>query len=155
MEELTIGQKAPDFELPASNGETVRLSQFLGRPVALYFYPKDNTAGCTLEAQEFRDLHSQFEAANAVILGVSRDSVKSHERFAEKQCLPFLLLSDSDSTLCNAYQVLKEKTLYGKKSIGIERSTFLIDPQGNIQQIYRKVKSAGHAAAVLQALQPR
>ncbi|WP_041314056.1 thioredoxin-dependent thiol peroxidase [Heliomicrobium modesticaldum] len=155
MEELLIGQKAPDFELPASNGKTVRLSQYAGNAVVLYFYPKDNTAGCTLEAREFRDLYDQFVQKKAVILGVSRDSVQSHERFAAKQGLPFLLLSDRDGAVCNAYQVLKEKTLYGKKSIGIERSTFIIDPEGNIQQIYRKVKSAGHAAAVLQALQQR
>ncbi|MBC9784016.1 thioredoxin-dependent thiol peroxidase [Heliobacterium chlorum] len=152
MAELITGQIAPDFTLPASNGEEVTLSQFRGSYVVLYFYPKDNTAGCTTEAQEFRDLHGQFQAKNTVVFGVSRDSVTSHGKFIAKQELPFLLLSDGDSTLCNLYQVLKEKNMYGKKSIGIERSTFIIDPDGIITHIFRKVKAAGHAAKVLDSI---
>ncbi|MTV48155.1 thioredoxin-dependent thiol peroxidase [Heliobacillus mobilis] len=152
MAELIAGQIAPDFTLPASNGEEVSLSQFRGSYVVLYFYPKDNTAGCTTEAQEFRDLHGQFLDKNTVVLGVSRDSVTSHGKFITKQELPFLLLSDGDSTLCNLYQVLKEKNMYGKKSIGIERSTFIIDPDGVITHIFRKVKAAGHAAKVLDSI---
>ncbi|MCW2277259.1 peroxiredoxin [Heliophilum fasciatum] len=153
MADILAGQPAPLFTLPASDGSTVELAQLCGQYVVLYFYPKDNTPGCTLETRQFGELHEQFQAANAVILGISRDSIKSHQKFIEKLCTPFLLLSDSDSVVCTLYDVLKEKNMYGKKSIGVERTTVLIDPEGNVVQVWRKVKADGHAGAVLAALQ--
>jgi len=151
MEEVVLGVQAPDFRLSAVGGD-VQLSDYLGKKVVLYFYPRDNTAGCSNQALGFRELANEFAAMGAVILGVSRDSLASHEKFATKLELPFLLLSDGEGVVCELYQVLKEKNLYGKKSIGIERSTFIIDEKGIVRHIFRKVKVAGHADAVLQLL---
>ena len=148
-----IGKPAPDFTLPSTSGEPVSLKQFKGKKtVVLYFYPKDETPGCTREACGFRDLSAEFEAHGAVILGVSTDPMDSHLRFKEKQKLPFDLLSDEDASVARAYGVYKQKNLYGKKSMGIERTTFIIDRTGRIAQIYPKVKVEGHVADVLSFL---
>lgn len=144
------GEQAIDFTLEASNGEKVSLSDFRGKNVVLYFYPKDNTPGCTVEACGFRDHHHEFEELNTVILGVSRDSIASHQKFVQKQNLPFLLLSDPEGKVCEAYDVLKDKNMFGKKFKGIERSTFVIDREGKIAKAYRKVKAMGHVNEVLQ-----
>ena len=150
---VTLGHPVDDFSTMATSGLQVQLSQLRGQQVVLYFYPKDSTPGCTTEGQDFRDLHKQFAAAETLVFGVSRDSLKSHENFKGKQCFPFELISDSDETLCQLFQVIKPKKLYGKEYIGIERSTFLIDKQGVLRQEWRGVKVPGHAAAVLQAAQ--
>ncbi|HET9047525.1 MAG TPA: peroxiredoxin [Chiayiivirga sp.] len=142
----------PDLEVDLSDGRREHLRSFAGRWLVLYFYPKDNTPGCTLEAQDFRDLAAEFDLAGARILGVSRDSLKSHQNFCNKHDLPFALVSDPDETLCRTFDVMREKTLYGRTHIGIERSTFLIDPQQRIIKAWRGVKVAGHAQAVLNAL---
>lgn len=152
MSAVILGRKVPAFALPATGGRTLGLKDFKGRNLVVYFYPKDSTPGCTTEGQEFRDLYAAFEQFNTAILGVSRDSVKSHENFKAKQGFPFELLSDSEETLCRLFDVIKEKNLYGKKVIGIERSTFLIDAQGVLRAEWRKVKAAGHAAEVLAAV---
>lgn len=153
MAALEEGKPAPAFTLPASDGSTVALADYRGKKqVVLYFYPKDNTSGCTKEACAFRDRLSSMERKDAVVLGVSRDSLASHARFIEKFELPFLLLADEDETVCRQYDVLKEKTLYGRTSIGIERSTFVIDKQGKIKKVFRKVKVDGHVDDVLEAL---
>ncbi|MBH8605226.1 thioredoxin-dependent thiol peroxidase [Thermoactinomyces sp. CICC 10522] len=144
------GEQAIGFTLEASNGEKVSLSDYRGKNVVLYFYPKDNTPGCTVEACGFRDHHQEFADLNTVILGVSRDSVASHQKFVEKQNLPFLLLSDPDGKVCEAYGVLKDKNMFGKKFKGIERSTFVINEEGQIVKVYRKVKAMGHVKEVLQ-----
>ncbi|MBA4543409.1 MULTISPECIES: thioredoxin-dependent thiol peroxidase [Thermoactinomyces] len=144
------GEQAIGFTLEASNGEKVSLSDYRGKNVVLYFYPKDNTPGCTVEACGFRDHHQEFADLNTVILGVSRDSVASHQKFVEKQNLPFLLLSDPDGKVCEAYGVLKDKNMFGKKFKGIERSTFVINGEGQIVKVYRKVKAMGHVKEVLQ-----
>lgn len=143
---------APSFSAPATSGKTLSLADFHGQYLALYFYPKDSTPGCTQEGQDFRDLYPEFQAQGAAILGVSRDSVKSHENFKCKQEFPFELLSDADEALCAAFDVIRMKNLYGKQVRGIERSTFLIDPAGNIAAEWRKVTVKGHAAAVLTKL---
>lgn len=148
MEEVVIGSMAPDFCLPAAGGD-VTLSSLRGKKVVLYFYPRDNTPGCSNEAGEFRDRHAAFAALGAEILAISRDSISSHQKFAAKLDLPFLLLSDADGSVCQLYNVLKEKNLYGHKTIGVERSTFIIDEAGTVVQVYRKIKAAGHAAIVL------
>jgi len=145
------GASAPDFTLETDGGGTLTLSSLRGRTVALYFYPKDNTSGCTKEAEAFRDAHADFQAANTVIVGVSPDSVKSHDRFKEKLGLPFVLVSDPDKVACQAYGVWVEKSMYGRKYMGVERSTFLIDGDGVIREVWRKVKVKGHADAVLAA----
>ncbi|MCQ2027205.1 peroxiredoxin, partial [Clostridium butyricum] len=121
-----------------------KLSDYINKKVILYFYPKDNTPGCSREAQDFKESIKDFTDNNTIIIGISRDSIKSHDKFIEKYDLPFLLLSDEEETVCNLYGVLKEKTMFGKKCFGIERSTFLIDENGIIKKIYRKVKVAGH-----------
>jgi peroxiredoxin Q/BCP len=144
-----IGQAAPAFSVLDANGETVRLSDFAGRPVVLYFYPKDHTSGCTTEACDFRDLHPDFAALDVEVLGVSRDSVGSHRKFADKLGLPFRLLADPDETLCRAYDVIREKVMCGRKCLGIERSTFLLDGQGVVRALWRKVNVKGHAEMVL------
>ena len=145
-----IGKPAPDFTLPSTSGQSVSLRQFKGKKtVVLYFYPNDDTPGCTKEACGFRDLTSQFEAVGAVILGISTDSIESHLKFQTKQKLPFELLSDPEAMTCKAYGVWKQKNLYGKKFMGIERTTFVIDRTGRIAQIYPKVKVDGHVADVL------
>jgi len=146
-----IGKPAPDFSLPATTGQTISLKQFKGKKtVVLYFYPKDETPGCTREACDFRDLNAEFEKFNTVILGVSTDGMESHQHFREKQHLPFPLLSDEDATVSKMYGVYKQKNLYGKKSMGIERTTFVIDRTGRIAQIYPKVKVEGHVADLLE-----
>ncbi len=152
MPSIRVGDPVPDFDLPLTGGRRLRLSDLRHKKVVLYFYPKDHTPGCTQESQDFRDLAKEFEKHAAVIIGVSRDSLGSHERFKEAQCLPFDLLSDADETMCQAYGVMKEKNMYGKKAFGIERSTFLIDGEGVLRCEWRKVKVAGHAAEVLEAL---
>lgn len=145
------GAPAPDFTLAADGGRELTLSSLRGRKVVLYFYPRDNTSGCTKEAEAFRDAFADFEAANAAIVGVSPDSVKSHDRFKEKLGLPFVLVSDPDKVACRAYGVWVEKSMYGRKYMGVERATFLIDEAGVIREVWRKVKVKGHADAVLAA----
>ena len=146
------GAVAPDFALLTDTGETLTLSALKGRPVVLFFYPKDDTSGCTTEACEFRDLFPRFEQGKAVILGVSPDSVKSHAKFKAKYELPFTLLADTDKVMVQAYDVWKEKSMYGKKYMGVERTTFVIDAQGRIAKVFEKVKPEGHAAEVQSAL---
>lgn len=148
----TLMRQSPDFKCPATGDQTIHLKSLRGKKVVIYFYPKDSTPGCTTEGQDFRDLHTKFKRQNAVILGVSRDSLASHEKFKAKQKFPFELLSDPDEALCKKYDVIKEKTLYGRKFMGIERSTFLIDERGKLREEWRKVKVKGHAAEVLEAV---
>lgn len=143
------GQTCPRFTLPATSGTTVD-SNALAGPLVLYFYPKDNTPGCSNEAAAFRDLYAEFRALGADIVGVSRDSLKSHENFRAKYQLPFQLASDADETVCRLFDVMKMKNLYGKQYLGIERSTFVIDKEGNIARAWRGVKVAGHAEQVLE-----
>lgn len=149
MSELNIG----DFALPATGNATFKLSDQRGRHVVVYFYPKDNTPGCTLEGQEFRDLYPQFQAAQTVVVGVSRDSLKSHEGFKAKHGFPFELLSDTEGTLCERFGVMKQKNLYGKLVRGIERSTFVFDRNGKLVREWRGIKAPGHAAEVLAFVQ--
>ncbi len=149
---LKVGDPAPDFSLPTDGGGQVALKDLRGKKVVLYFYPKDDTSGCTKEACAFRDAQPDFSAANAVVLGVSKDGVASHEKFKTKHDLPFTLLSDEDGKVCEAYGVWVEKSMYGRKFMGIERATFLIDEEGVIREIWRKVKVSGHAEAVLKAV---
>jgi len=144
---------APDFTLPATGDRMVTLSELRGSKVVLYFYPKDNTPGCTNESKDFRDQHADFAAAGCVVFGISRDGMKSHQNFKAKLELPFDLVSDADEAACQAFEVIKMKNMYGKQVRGIERSTFLIDAQGNIARAWRGVKVAGHAAEVLAATQ--
>jgi len=151
MSTVSIGKKVPNFELPATGEQTIKLSQLKGKKVVIYFYPKDSTPGCTTEGQDFRDNFNKFKRANTVILGVSRDSIKSHENFKAKQAFPFELLSDKEETLCTLFDVIKEKNMYGKKVMGIERSTFLIDEKGVLRAEWRKLKVAGHVEEVLAA----
>ncbi|MFB7815908.1 thioredoxin-dependent thiol peroxidase [Paenibacillus chitinolyticus] len=146
---INRGQQAPDFELPANNGQQVKLSDFKGKKVVVYFYPKDMTPACTTQACDFRDKHPEFESLNAVILGVSTDSLKRHEKFIDKYSLPFLLLADEDHAVSEIYGVWKEKSMYGKTFMGIERSTFLIDEEGVLVKEWRKVKVKGHIEEAL------
>lgn len=148
-----IDQPAPAFDLPATGDKSIKLADLKGSHVVLYFYPRDNTPGCTLEGQDFTELHAQFVAAGATILGISRDSIRKHDNFKTKFNFPFELLADEEETACNAYDVIREKKLYGKPYIGIDRSTFLIDAQGVLRQEWRGVKVKGHAAEVLAAVQ--
>ncbi|MDT8716821.1 peroxiredoxin [Clostridium sp. 19966] len=150
--EIKEGIKAPNFTLIGSDKKEHSLEDYAGKKVVLYFYPKDNTPGCTKEAQCFIDNFDDFNDLNAVILGVSRDSLNSHDKFIDKLNIPFVLLSDEKEEVCNLYEVLKEKNMYGKKSIGIERSTFLIDETGIVFKIYRKVKVDGHIDDILSRL---
>ncbi|WP_090990648.1 thioredoxin-dependent thiol peroxidase [Bacillus sp. OV322] len=149
---MKIGEKAPDFKLNASNGEVVSLSDFAGKHIILYFYPKDMTPGCTTEACDFRDQHEQFKELDAVILGVSPDPVDRHMKFIEKHGLPFLLLADENHEAAEAYDVWKLKNNFGKEYMGIERSTFLIDKQGILIKEWRKVKVKGHTEEALEYL---
>ncbi|MBA5708196.1 peroxiredoxin [Pseudomonas fulva] len=150
---VTLDQPVPDFTAQATSGQTVSLSALKGRQVVVYFYPKDSTPGCTTQGQGFRDQHGAFEAANTVVLGVSRDGMKSHENFKAKQGFPFELISDKDEALCQLFDVIKLKKLYGKEYLGVDRSTFLIDKEGVLRQAWRGVKVPGHVDAVLAAAQ--
>ena len=150
---LAIGTKAPEFTLPDQNGEMKSLSDYKGQKVILYFYPKDMTSGCTKQACAFSDLYPQFREKGAVVLGVSKDSVASHKRFEEKYGLPFVLLSDTERTVIEAYDVWKEKKLYGKVSYGVVRTTYLIDEDGVIEKAFDKVKAADNPAQMLGALE--
>lgn len=150
-----IGKKIKEFSRPATGNKEISLADYQEKNVVLYFYPKDSTPGCTTEGGDFRDLIKEFEKANTVILGVSRDSIRKHENFKAKQEFPFELLSDEDESLCKQFDVIKLKKLYGKEYLGIERSTFLIDGNGILVQEWRKVKVKGHAAEVLTAIQGR
>jgi peroxiredoxin Q/BCP len=146
------GTAAPDFTLLTDAGEALTLSSLRGRPVVLYFYPKDDTPGCTTQACEFRDAFPAFDGSKAVVLGISPDSVKSHAKFKAKFNLPFTLLADTEKVVAGEYDVWKEKSMYGRKYMGVERTTFLIDANGNIARVFPKVKPAGHAAEVMEAI---
>jgi len=152
MAKAKTGKKVTDIKLPATGEQELKISDFKGKNIVLYFYPKDSTPGCTREGQDFRDNIAKFRRASTVILGVSRDSVKSHENFKAKQEFPFDLLSDKEEKLCTQFDVIKEKNMYGKKVMGIERSTFIIDKSGVLQQEWRKVKVDGHVDEVLDAV---
>ena len=148
---VSLQQLVPNFTAQATSDTEVELEQLRGKQLVIYFYPKDNTPGCTTEGQEFRDAFAAFSAANTLIFGVSRDSLRTHENFKAKHAFPFELISDPEETLCKHFDVIKLKKLYGKEYMGIERSTFLIDAQGVLQQEWRKVKVKGHVAEVLAA----
>jgi len=148
----TAGALAPDFTVLTDTNEPLTLSALRGTPVVLYFYPKDDTSGCTTEACEFRDLFPRFQGGKATVLGVSPDPVKSHVRFKEKYQLPFTLLADTEHAVAEAYGVWREKSMYGKKYMGVERTTFVIDRDGRIARVFEKVKPAGHAEEVAQAV---
>jgi len=150
MESTLVGLKVPDFEIASTGNRTFKLSEELGSPLVLYFYPKDNTPGCTTEGQEFRDLHGEFTRRGCAVYGVSRDSIKSHEGFKSKMSFPFELLSDPDEKACNLFGVMKMKNMYGKKVRGVERSTFVIDPQGVVRREWRGLRVPGHAREVLE-----
>jgi len=150
--ELEVGTKAPDFSLPDQDGKRVSLKSFKGKQVVLYFYPKDDTSGCTKEACDFRDSLAPITKAGAVVVGVSKDGQAAHQKFIAKYGLPFTLLSDEDAAVCTAYGVYKEKSMYGRKYMGIERSTFVIDATGRIKALFRKVKVPGHVDDVLAAV---
>jgi peroxiredoxin Q/BCP len=152
MSKASIGKKVPAFNLPATGNKKIRLSGLKGKKVVLYFYPKDSTPGCTREGQDFRDNIENFRARNTVVLGVSRDNLKSHNNFRDKQCFPFDLISDEEEKLCSIFDAIKEKNMYGKKVLGIERSTFLIDEKGILRNEWRKVKVDGHVEEVLLAV---
>jgi len=151
MHKLETGSKVPDFSLPMTGGGTWRLKDAAGSKLVLYFYPRDMTSGCTREAQDFRDRDKAFRKSGTQIVGISRDSVASHDRFRTKESLPFPLLADTDETVCKLFDVIKQKTLYGRKYLGVERSTFLIDGSGRLVQQWRNVKVPGHAEEVLEA----
>ena len=148
----TEGEPAPEFSLEDQNGKTVTLKSLRGKPVVLYFYPKDDTPGCTTEACNFRDARTDYEKAGAVVLGVSPDDAKSHKKFVDKHGLDFTLLADPEKAAIQAYDVWKEKNMYGKKSMGVERTTFVIDAKGVIRKVFAKVKVDGHSDKVLAAL---
>ncbi len=152
MSKVKIDKKVPDFRLPATGDKEIALSDYLGKRVVVYFYPKDSTPGCTTEGQDFRDSIPTFRRRNTVILGISRDSIKSHENFKAKQQFPFELLSDADEKACKLFDVIREKNMYGRKVMGVERSTFLIDEQGMLRREWRKVSVKGHVAEVLDAI---
>ncbi len=147
-----LNRVVKDFKCAATGNQTIQLKSLRGNNVVIYFYPKDATPGCTTEGQDFRDLHAKFKRQKTVILGVSRDSVASHEKFKAKQEFPFDLLSDPEEKLCKQFDVIKEKSLYGRKFMGIERSTFLIDDNGKLRKEWRKVRVKGHADEVLDAV---
>ncbi|MBP2226777.1 peroxiredoxin Q/BCP [Azospirillum agricola] len=149
---IEIGTTAPDFTMPTDGGGSVTLSALRGKPVVLYFYPKDDTSGCTSQACGFRDQLPDFSAVDATVIGVSKDSVASHDKFKAKHDLTFPLASDTDGSVSEAYGVWVEKSMYGRKYMGLERATFLIDKDGVVRQVWRKVKVTGHVAAVLKAV---
>ena len=149
---MKIGSKIPKLKLPATGGQDIDLAGFKGKALVVYFYPKDNTPGCTQEGIDFRDLHKDFKKAGAEIVGISRDSVRSHENFAAKYKFTFPLLSDGDEAACKAFDTIKEKSLYGRKYLGVDRSTFLFDQDGVLKQEWRSVKVKEHAAEVLAAV---
>ncbi|MBV8497378.1 MAG: peroxiredoxin [Gammaproteobacteria bacterium] len=151
MAGISVGARVPDFALPMTGGGTWRLKDAAGRKLVLYFYPRDLTSGCTREAQDFRDLHGGFRKAGVLLAGVSRDPVASHEKFTARESLPFPLLADQEERLCKLFDVIKWKSLYGRKYLGVERSTFLLDGTGRLRQEWRKVKVPGHAEEVLEA----
>jgi peroxiredoxin Q/BCP len=150
METSLVGLKVPDFESASTGNKTFKLSASLGSPLVLYFYPKDNTPGCTTEGQQFRDLHAEFAMLGCAVHGISRDSIKSHDSFRSRMNFPFDLLSDPDEQLCNLFGVIKMKNMYGRKVRGIERSTFVIDARGSVRRQWRGVKVPGHAQEVLE-----
>lgn len=152
MSSITLNQAVPDFAAPATDARTIQLADYRDRYLVLYFYPKDSTPGCTQEGQDFRDHYAEFSALNCDILGISRDSVRSHDNFKCKQNFPFALLADTDETICQLFDVIQMKNMYGKQVRGIERSTFLIGPDGKLLQEWRKVKVKGHAEEVLNTL---
>lgn len=147
-----LNRVVADFSCEATGDKKIRLKELRGQNVVIYFYPKDSTPGCTLEGQDFRDLHAKFVRQKTVILGVSRDSIASHEKFRTKQAFPFDLLSDPEERLCRQFDVIQEKTLYGRKFMGVQRSTFLIDAEGKLRREWRNVKVKGHAEEVLEAV---
>ena len=149
---VSIGKKVSNFSLPATGDKTLTLEDFRGSKLVIYFYPKDSTPGCTLEGQNFRDRYHEFEQSNTVVLGVSRDSLRAHENFRNKQEFPFDLLSDADEKLCKQFDVIHEKNMYGRKVMGIVRSTFLIDGTGVLRTEWRKVRVKGHVEEVLEAV---
>ncbi len=150
---VALSQAVPDFSAPTTTIENFNLADFKGKKLVLYFYPKDNTPGCTTEGMQFRDLHPQFQAANAEVFGISRDSLKSHMNFKTKLGMPFELISDGDEALCQLFDVIKMKKMYGKEVRGIERSTFLIDEKGQLSKEWRGIKVAGHVQEVLDFVQ--
>jgi peroxiredoxin Q/BCP len=150
--EIKEGSLAPEFSLMGSDGKEHKLSDYIGKKVVIYFYPKDNTAGCSKEACSFRDNIRTVTDLNAVVLGISKDSLKSHDKFIEKFNLPFVLLSDEEEKVCKLYDVIKEKNMYGRKYMGIERSTFVIDEDGILKKVFRKVKVNGHIEKVIESL---
>ena len=152
MGKVSIGRKVPDFSLPATGDQTVTLSEYQGRNVVVYFYSRDSTPGCTTEGQDFRDRMASFRRRNTAVLGISRDTIKSHENFKARQQFPFELLSDADETVCRLFDVIREKNMYGRRVMGIERSTFLIDDRGVLRREWRKVRVKGHAEEVLEAV---
>jgi len=152
MQKVMLNHVVPDISLPSTNGKELALSSLLGKNIVLYFYPKDCTSGCTLEGQNFRDSIEKFNKLNTVILGVSRDTLKLHEKFKSEQAFPFELLSDTEEKACKLFEVIKEKNMYGKKVMGIERSTFLIDQHGKLVHEWRGVKVDGHVDDVLAKL---
>lgn len=149
---VSVGKRVENFTLPATGDQNLSLSDFSGRNLVIYFYPKDNTPGCTREGEDFRDLYAQFRDAGTDLLGVSRDPLKTHEKFRNKHQFPFHLLSDTDELLCKLFDVIREKKLYGRTYMGIERSTFLIDSEGVLKREWRKVQVPGHARIVLESL---
>ena len=151
MSKTEVGRKAPKLSLPSTAGDRFSLADARGSNLVIYFYPRDNTSGCTREAQDFRELHGAFRRANTVIMGISPDSIESHHKFKTKFKLPFALLSDEDRKVCELFDVIREKSMYGRKFMGVERSTFLIDADGQLRREWRKVKVDGHAAEVLEA----
>lgn len=153
MPKIKPESRVPDFSLPVSGGGTWSLKGAAGKKLVIYFYPRDMTSGCTRESQDFRDLYGAFRKAGAQVVGVSRDSVASHDKFVSRESLPFALLADTDEKVCKLFDVIKQKSLYGRKYLGVERSTFLLDGTGRIRQEWRKVKVAGHAEEVLEATQ--
>lgn len=151
MPAIKTGSRVPEFSLPTTGGGTWSLKDAAGRKLVIYFYPRDMTSGCTREAQDFRDLYGAFRKAGIEVVGVSRDSVASHDKFAARETLPFPLLADTDERVCRLFDVIKPKSLYGRKYLGVERSTFLVDGAGKLRQEWRRVKVPGHAEAVLEA----